>query len=136
MALIWASLVSGLLFGAGLTISQMINPAKVIGFLDFAGNWDPTLAVVMGAALAVSAIGFRFVKQLANPLAAHNFQLPTRRDIDFNLIAGAVLFGVGWGLAGYCPGPAIAGLAMGMWQIAAFVAAMIGGMLAAKVLLR
>lgn len=129
---LWASLLSGLLFGTGLTISQMINPAKVIGFLDVAGNWDPTLAFVMGGALAVTIPGFIFVRRMAKPLVAHTFQLPTRRDIDMRLVGGAALFGVGWGLGGFCPGPALAGLVSGVWQVGVFVAAMIGGMLAAR----
>lgn len=129
---LWASLLSGLLFGTGLTISQMINPAKVIGFLDVAGNWDPTLAFVMGGALAVTIPGFIFVRRMAKPLVAHTFQLPTRRDIDMRLVGGAALFGVGWGLGGFCPGPALASLVSGVWQVGVFVAAMIGGMLAAR----
>lgn len=132
MALLWASLFAGLLFGTGLTVSQMIDPAKVIGFLDFAGNWDPTLAFVMGGALAVTIPGFMLVRRMGSPLVAHTFQLPTRRDIDSRLIGGAALFGIGWGLAGFCPGPALSALVTGVWQVAVFVAAMVAGMLAVR----
>lgn len=133
MGVVWASLGCGMLFGAGLTVSQMINPGKVIGFLDFAGQWDPTLAVVMVSALAVAIPGFWLVRQRASPVIAHAFQFPARRDIDGRLLGGAVLFGMGWGMAGLCPGPAIAGLSLGVWQVGVFVLAMIAGMIAERV---
>ena len=108
METVLAALLSGLLFGAGLTISQMVNPAKVAGFLDVAGDWDPSLALVMGGALTVTAICYRLTMRRGAPLLASDFRLPTAEDVDARLIGGAALFGVGWGLAGFCPGPAIA----------------------------
>jgi uncharacterized membrane protein YedE/YeeE len=132
MGAIVMPLIAGLLFGAGLTLSQMINPAKVLGFLDFGGiangTWDPSLAFVMAGALAVTALGYRLAFRRAAPLAAPKFQLPTRKDIDTRLVAGAAIFGVGWGLAGYCPGPALASLAFGRTEVFVFVAAMLAGM--------
>jgi hypothetical protein len=123
-----SALAAGLVFGLGLTVSQMIDPAKVLGFLDFAGDWDPSLALVMGGALAVTAIGNRFVLAQKGPLFAQSFQLPTRRDIDARLIGGGALFGIGWGLAGLCPGPALTGLGLGRAEIVIFVLAMLIGM--------
>ncbi|RIL05156.1 MAG: hypothetical protein DCC71_11480 [Proteobacteria bacterium] len=121
------ALVCGVVFGAGLAISGMTNPAKVLGFLDVAGDWDPTLLFVMGAALAVSAVGYVAVRRSAKPLLAQAFAIPSRRDLDAQLVGGAVLFGVGWGLVGLCPGPALANLARGSAEIAVFVAAMLAG---------
>ena len=126
-------LIAGLLFGAGLSISGMINPGKVIGFLDVAGNWDPSLALVMAGAVAVAAPGYRMVLRRKKPLFEPGFLLPNRKDIDLPLLIGAGFFGVGWGIAGYCPGPALAGLAFGHEQTIAFVAAMVVGMIAARV---
>ena len=123
----FAGLLAGLLMGAGLAIAQMINPEKVIAFLDFAGNWDPSLAVVLCSALAVSFIGYRLTVQRKRPLLASAYQIPTRRDIDIPLIAGAAIFGIGWGLGGYCPGPAISALSLGLWEPLIFVAAMLAG---------
>ena len=123
-----ASLCIGVVFGVGLTVSQMINPAKVIGFLDFAGDWDPTLGVVMAAALAVAAPGFALARRRNGPLLGGAFQIPTRTDIDPRLIGGAVVFGIGWGLSGFCPGPAIAALSTGLGPAFAFVLAMAAGM--------
>lgn len=129
-------LLAGLLFGAGLTLSQMVSPVKVIGFLDFAGiadgTWDPSLAFVMAGALAVTFVGYRYAFALGRPFAAAAFNLPTRRDIDARLAGGAILFGVGWGLAGYCPGPALASLAFGRTEVFVFVAAMIVGIAASR----
>ncbi len=119
---------AGLIFGLGLVVSQMTNPAKVISFLDVFGQWDPSLALVMGAALIVTAIGYRFVLKRQAPVFADRFQLPTRTDLDARLMTGAALFGIGWGLVGLCPGPAIAGLAIGGTQILIFLAAMAAGM--------
>ncbi|MFI5317330.1 MAG: DUF6691 family protein [Myxococcota bacterium] len=123
-----AALASGLLFGAGLFVSGMTNPAKVIGFLDVAGAWDPSLAFVMGGALGVNALGFALTRRRARPLFAESFALPTASDLDFALVAGSLLFGVGWGLVGLCPGPALAGLARGVLPVYVFVAAMALGM--------
>jgi len=118
----------GLLFGLGLTVSQMINPAKVLNFLDLAGQWDPSLALVMAGALAVTALGYRLVLAKEAPLFAGRFAVPTRRDVDPRLIAGSALFGIGWGLAGFCPGPAITALGLGRLDVLLFVAAMAAGM--------
>jgi uncharacterized protein len=131
---ILAALVSGLIFGLGLAISGMTQPAKVLGFLDVlgmaSGTWDPTLAFVMTGALAVAAPGFLLARRRTQPLFAKAAAWPSRRDIDRPLIAGAVLFGIGWGLVGLCPGPAIANLATLSSRILAFVIAMAIGMLA------
>lgn len=122
------SLLIGLLFGAGLAISGMMNPAKVIGFLDFTGNWDPTLALVMLGALVVTIPAFALARKRPAPMLGGEFQIPTRRDIDWRLLAGASMFGIGWGLAGFCPGPALAALSSGLSEVFVFVAAMIAGM--------
>lgn len=127
---ILAALAAGLLFGAGLAISDMINPARVLAFLDVAGNWDPALAFVMGGALIPSAIAFRYRQKLEKPVYDQAFHVPTNRTIDARLIGGAVVFGLGWGLVGLCPGPAIAALVSGKWQAFLFIAAMVGGMAA------
>ena len=122
-----AALVSGTLFGAGLAWSGMTNPARVLGFLDITGNWDPTLVLVMGGALAVSALLFPLVLRRSRPVLAELFVLPSKRDLDARLLGGAAMFGVGWGLAGLCPGPAIAGLVTGSPPVLLFVAAMLAG---------
>ena len=122
------ALLSGLIFGLGLVISQMTNPAKVIAFLDVFGDWDPSLALVMGAALVVTAAGYRWVLKRDSPVFADRFQVPTRTDLDARLMTGAALFGIGWGLVGLCPGPAIAGLVIGGTQILIFLGAMALGM--------
>lgn len=121
-------LLIGGLFGAGLAVSGMMNPAKVIGFLDLAGDWDPTLAVVMVSALSVSAIGFAVARSRETSLVGAAFRIPVRKDIDWRLIGGASLFGIGWGIAGFCPGPAVAALSTGMWQVGVFFIAMLAGM--------
>lgn len=120
--------LSGLLFGLGLTVSGMINPAKVIGFLDLAGDWDPSLALVMGTALLVSLPGFQWILKRERPLFETKFFLPGKSDIDAPLIKGAVLFGIGWGLAGLCPGPALAAAASMNSSVLLFLGAMIAGM--------
>jgi uncharacterized protein len=125
------ALLAGLIFGAGLVVSRMVDPAKVLGFLDFAGiargTWDPSLALVMAAALAISAPAFYWAQKRQRAVLAP-FSLPTRRDLDARLIAGAALFGGGWGLVGFCPGPAIAALGFGAGKALIFFGAMIGGM--------
>jgi uncharacterized membrane protein YedE/YeeE len=126
------ALAAGLLFGLGLGFSQMIDPQRVIGFLDVAGNWDATLAFVMGGAVLVTVISFRFVLRQPAPLLGRKFYVPTRSDIDRPLVLGAALFGIGWGLGGYCPGPAIAALGLGSANPLLFLMAMIAGSLACK----
>lgn len=121
-------LLAGVLFGAGLAIGGMTQPEKVVGFLDLAGRWDPSLAFVMGGALLVSAPMFALARRRGRPLLEDRFYLPTRQDIDGRLVGGAVLFGIGWGLAGYCPGPAIASLSAAQLPTAVFCVAMIAGM--------
>lgn len=121
------SLVSGVLFAMGLIVSQMVNPAKVLNFLDVAGNWDPTLAFVMGGALLVTIPAFRLILRRPHPLFAKQFYTPKKSDVDTRLIVGAGLFGIGWGLAGLCPGPAITALTTGLLPVFGFVAAMLGG---------
>lgn len=121
------SLLAGLLFGLGLVVSGMVNPAKVLNFLDIAGSWDPTLAFVMGGALLVTVPGFRLVLKREAPILDGRFHLPERNDIDLPLVIGAVLFGVGWGLGGFCPGPAVTAMVSGFPAVFAFVAAMLAG---------
>lgn len=118
----------GLIFGAGLALSEMINPARVLAFLDIAGAWDPTLAFVMSGALVPSAIGYFVIRRLKRPLMGQEFCIPENRMVEWQLLAGAALFGIGWGLVGLCPGPAIAGLAFGLWQSWLFIAALLAGM--------
>jgi uncharacterized protein len=125
---ILTALVSGTLFGLGLAVSGMMNPAKVIGFLDVAGAWDPTLAFVMGGALLVTIPAFRLILGRPRPVLADGFSLPTSSSVDRRLIGGSALFGVGWGLSGFCPGPAVAALVTGLAPVFAFVAAMVAGM--------
>ena len=125
-----ASLVCGLIFGIGLLISGMTQPQKVLGFLDVLGRWDPTLAFVMAGALVVSAIGYALARRQARPMLAARHLWPTSRDIDRPLIVGSVLFGVGWGLVGLCPGPALENLASLSPRVIGFVVAMIVGMIA------
>jgi len=121
------ALLCGVAFGVGLAVSGMTNPAKVLAFLDVAGRWDPTLAFVMGGALAVAAPGFAVARRRARPWLGGSFALPTRSDVDAPLAVGSALFGVGWGLVGLCPGPALADLARGAPSVFAFVAAMLAG---------
>ena len=126
------ALAAGLLFGLGLAISQMANPAKVLAFLDLAGRWDPSLALVMAGALAVTIPGYRLVLRRPKPVLAAHFGLPTAKSIDGRLIAGAAIFGAGWGLVGFCPGPAIASLAWTVGDNLWFIAAMAAGMLVTR----
>jgi uncharacterized membrane protein YedE/YeeE len=124
-----AALLSGILFGSGLAVSQMTNPAKVQAFLDVAGAWDPSLALVMGAALVVSSIAVVIARRRPRSLLGEPLQIPAPAALDLRLIAGAVLFGVGWGLGGFCPGPALAGLATGVPAVWVFTASMLAGVL-------
>ncbi|ULQ46607.1 YeeE/YedE family protein [Flagellatimonas centrodinii] len=119
----------GMLFGFGLSLSGMTEPLRVLGFLDLAGQWDPTLGFVMGGALMVTLPGFWLARRRGRPILDSGFQLPTRRDLDRRLIIGTGLFGIGWGIAGFCPGPAIASLSSGLPMVLAFAAAMAVGML-------
>ncbi|HWT16560.1 MAG TPA: YeeE/YedE family protein [Patescibacteria group bacterium] len=123
-----SALVCGTLFGAGLTVAGMTDPARVIGFLDVLGEFDPTLVVVMATALCVSLPAFQWTKRHARPLLDVRFFLPERTRIDRDLVIGSSLFGIGWGIAGLCPGPAIAGIASGSIEIIGFVVAMAVGM--------
>lgn len=127
MALFYAWL-AGLIIGIGLLISGMTNPAKVIGFLDLAGHWDPSLAFVMAGAIAVAAVGFKFARTRTRSLLGLPMNLPTARHIDRRLVVGSLLFGIGWGLAGVCPGPALVLLGSGIGKGAVFVIAMLVGM--------
>lgn len=126
------ALLAGTIFGFGLSLSGMTDPQKVIGFLDLAGNWQPTLGFVMGGALLVTFPAFALIRRRGAPVLDTNFYLPTLKHVDRRLLIGAALFGIGWGLAGFCPGPAIASLASGSPIVIAFVAAMIFGMLLAR----
>ena len=124
----WISLVFGTMFGLGLTISGMVLPAKVLGFLDVTGAWDPSLALVMGGALLVFIPGYLLlVKPRARSLVGEPFHLSKKRQLDPRLLVGSTLFGIGWGLLGICPGPAITALVTGQWQIGLFVVAMLAG---------
>ncbi|MDE1905252.1 MAG: YeeE/YedE family protein [Rhodospirillales bacterium] len=125
---LFLALAAGALFGAGLALSGMADPAKVRGFLDIFGAWNPTLAFVMGGALLPMALAWRIQPQLRAPLAAANFTLPDTRKIDARLLAGSAIFGIGWGVAGLCPGPAIANLALAPRVAVVFVLAMLAGM--------
>lgn len=122
----------GLLFSLGLVVSGMIDPAKVLSFLDIAGAWDPSLAFVMGGAIAVTFPGFRLAQRRAQPLLDDSFHLPSSRLVDARLIGGSALFGLGWGLAGYCPGPAVAALTLGDSRTIAFVVAMLFGIVGVR----
>jgi uncharacterized membrane protein YedE/YeeE len=123
-----AALLSGLLFGVGLMVSGMANPAKVLGFLDLAGRWDPSLAFVMAGAIAVGSIAFLFAKRRKTSLLGLPMQLPSSIDVTLRLFLGSAVFGVGWGLAGFCPGPALVALGANFPKAWGFVAAMLGGM--------
>jgi uncharacterized protein len=116
-----AAAASGLLFGAGLVVSGMTDPHKVLGFLDLFGAWDPSLMLVMVGAIGVHALAYRLIRRRARPLFARSFALPTRRDIDAKLLLGAAIFGVGWGLGGYCPGPSLVALPSLGLGVAVFV---------------
>jgi uncharacterized protein len=128
--------VCGLIFGVGLAISGMLNPAKVVGFLDIFGLWDPSLAFVMGGGVVVNLIGHHFVTSSGQPLFAKHFSLPTRNDIDLPLIVGAAIFGIGWAMAGLCPGPAIASALLNPNDGLIFCLLMLGGIGAGRLLQR
>ncbi len=126
------ALFSGWLFGLGLSVASMLNPQKVQNFLNITGEWDPSLALTMGVALIVTATGVHLSKQIDKPFYFERFEFPIKKHIDARLILGATIFGVGWGLVGYCPGPAIASIVYGMPQTGVFVASMLIGMYLAK----
>jgi uncharacterized membrane protein YedE/YeeE len=127
------SFLAGLVFGTGLLISGMVNPAKVLGFLDLAGSWDPSLAVVMAGAVAVGTVAFSLAGKRAASLLGTPMTLPTGRGIDGRLVLGSLVFGIGWGLAGFCPGPALVALGAGKIKAIVFVTAMLAGMLAFEI---
>ncbi|WP_205833200.1 YeeE/YedE family protein [Azohydromonas caseinilytica] len=122
------ALLAGLVFGLGLIVSGMANPAKVLGFLDLAGAWDPSLAFVMAGAIAVGLVAFTLARRRTVSLLGAEMKLPTARDIDRRLVAGSTLFGIGWGIAGFCPGPALTALGLGEAKAVVFVVAMLAGM--------
>lgn len=126
MSIVWNA-VTGIIFGVGLIIAGMTNPAKVLNFLDVAGTWDPSLAFVMAGAIAVTAVGYWLLGKRQRPLFDPAFHWPTAHDIDARLVAGAAVFGIGWGLVGLCPGPAIASLTIAAAPTLAFIAALIAG---------
>ena len=126
--------LTGLVFGIGISISGMANPAKVLNFFDVAGTWDPSLIFVMGGALVTTFIGYRLVFGRPAPLFAEGFSLPSARAIDARLVGGSALFGVGWGIAGFCPGGALPALGTGRWEVFLFTAALIAGIILAKAL--
>ncbi len=127
MGRLLAAALSGIIFGLGLAVSQMVNPAKIQNFLDIAGNWDPSLAFVMGGALIVTFAAFRLIHGRGQPIFAASFAEAGSGAIDARLVGGSVVFGIGWGLVGFCPGPAIASLAYGMTESLIFVVAMAVG---------
>ncbi|MEO8685105.1 MAG: DUF6691 family protein [Devosia sp.] len=122
----------GLVFGTGIALSGMANPAKVLNFFDIAGTWDPSLALVMASALVVTAIGYRFVLRREKPIVETRFHLPTGRKLDLPLLAGSAVFGIGWGLSGFCPGGAIPALGLGEPTAWTFVGTMLAGIAAAR----
>nr|WP_319385242.1 DUF6691 family protein [uncultured Roseibium sp.] len=122
----------GLVFGTGILVSGMGNPAKVLNFFDVAGTWDPSLAFVMGGALLVTAVGYRLVFRMNDPLFATGFSLPNRQDLDMKLIGGSAVFGIGWGMSGFCPGGLVPVLGLGMAEPLVTAAAIAAGMLAAR----
>lgn len=127
-----ASLLAGMLFGFGLALSGMTHPQKVLGFLDFAGAWDASLLFVLGGAVGVTVISFRFILRMKKPVLAERFVITEETHIDRSIILGAILFGVGWGISGYCPGPAVALIASPNWELLAFLPAAIAGAVAEK----
>ena len=128
MATVFTSLLAGLVFGLGLIVSGMANPAKVLGFLDLAGAWDPSLAFVMAGAITVAAFAFALASQRTASFLGAAMKLPGSRDIDRRLVIGSLLFGIGWGVAGFCPGPGLVALGMGEIKALVFVGAMLAGM--------
>ncbi|MEX0347786.1 MAG: DUF6691 family protein [Paracoccaceae bacterium] len=124
----------GVIFGTGITVSGMANPAKVLNFFDVAGGWDPSLIFVMGGALVTTFLGYKLVSTRDKPLLETGFRLPNMRNIDLKLVGGSALFGIGWGLAGFCPGGALPALGTGRWEVFAFTGALVTGIILAKAL--
>lgn len=131
MSKLIVALIAGLVFGAGLSVSQMINPDKVLGFLDITGDWDPSLALVMAGALAVAMTGFKWARRHDKPLFDSHFHLTSKTALDKPLLLGAALFGIGWGMTGYCPGPAFASMAIGNQEAVVMVISIYAGFWAA-----
>jgi hypothetical protein len=131
-----AAYVIGLIFGLGIAISGMANPAKVLNFFDLAGSWDPSLAFVMGGALIVTFAGYQFVLRRSRPIIEDRFQIPHNRNIDMRLIGGSALFGIGWGISGFCPGGVLPVLGTGQSEVILFVLALVAGILAAQAITR
>jgi uncharacterized membrane protein YedE/YeeE len=129
MKLHLAAVLSGLVFGLGVTIAGMNNPEKVLDFLDIAGNWDPSLALVLAAATGTAGLSFRYILRRRCPIFGTKFHLPLSNDIEFRLVLGAGIFGIGWGIVGLCPGPAFTTLLLGHWEAYVFFAGMIAGMI-------
>ncbi|KUJ73820.1 DUF6691 family protein [Ruegeria profundi] len=127
-----ATYLIGLIFGVGISISGMANPAKVLNFFDIVGTWDPSLIFVMGGALVTTFIGYKLVFGRSAPIFEPDFQVPVNRTIDARLIGGSAVFGIGWGIAGFCPGGALPALGTGRWEVVAFTAALVAGILLAK----
>ena len=134
MSRVFFALIIGMIFGSGIAISGMANPAKIMNFFDIAGTWDPSLAFVMGGALIVTAIGYKIVLKRSAPVFDRMFYLPTRRDLDKPLLIGSAIFGIGWGITGFCPGGAIPALGLGHGDAFIFVGSMIAGIALARVL--
>jgi len=126
------ALISGIIFGLGLSLSQMINPEKVISFLDVSGDWDPSLAFVMMGALAVTFISFKWILNRSEPILENGFHLSKRSEIDKSLLAGAAIFGIGWGMSGFCPGPAVASLGLGSIEAVVMVLSIYAGFFCQK----
>ena len=126
------SMLAGMIFGAGLTLSDMVNPARILNFLDVAGSWDPTLIFVMAGGFAVTMLGYKIVFRRKSPLFGDKFNLPIQQQVDLPLVGGAALFGVGWGLAGICPGPALTDIAVFEPKVFLYIAAMLVGMIVAR----
>ena len=131
-----SALLIGLLFGLGLIVSGMVNPAKVLGFLDLFGDWDPSLAFVMGGAVVVTFFGYRWIGRAGKPWFDIKFQFPSATNIDARLVTGAILFGVGWGLVGLCPGPALAAFLINPWALLVFGSGLLGGMVLTNLFFR
>ena len=133
---ILSALVAGVVFGVGLALSQMVNPNKVINFLDITGQWDPSLMFVLGGAVLTTTVAYRFIFSKNKPVFDNDFQLPTLLKIDRQLLIGAVLFGAGWGVIGYCPGPVVASLGFGFEEPLIVVISMLAGMLLCRAIIR